>query len=113
MLPPGIFKRGNIYAQSWRRVQYLANQFWTRWQREYLLNLQPRKKWTGEIRNVEIGDFVIVQDDGPRNYWRLGRVVSVMRGTDAKVRAASLKTASGSVTRPITKLVLLMKAEEQ
>lgn len=28
-----------------KRVQFLANEFWQRWKREYLLNLQQRKKW--------------------------------------------------------------------
>lgn len=29
--PPGNFQRTNLYAKNrWRRVQHLANQFWTR-----------------------------------------------------------------------------------
>jgi len=30
--PPGQFLRADIYARCrWRRVQFLAEQFWTRW----------------------------------------------------------------------------------
>jgi hypothetical protein len=39
--PPGIFQQADVYLRRrWRRVQYLANIFWTRWKREYLLTLQ-------------------------------------------------------------------------
>ncbi len=40
--PPGPFTREDHYLRKrWRRVQYLENKFWTRWKKEYLLNLQP------------------------------------------------------------------------
>lgn len=43
--PPGQFQRDDIYMrQRWRRVQYLANLFWTRWKKEYLMTLQERQK---------------------------------------------------------------------
>ena len=39
--PPGDFVKEDLYARKrWRRVQYLANNFWTSWRKEYLLNLQ-------------------------------------------------------------------------
>ena len=39
MPPPGNFQKEDVYARKrWRRVQYLANQFWSRWKREYLAN---------------------------------------------------------------------------
>ena len=46
VLPPaGVFQRVDVYMRRrWRRVQYLANLFWTRWKREYLLTLQQRAK---------------------------------------------------------------------
>ena len=38
--PPGVFQRTYVYMRKrWRRVEYLANLFWTRWKREYLLLL--------------------------------------------------------------------------
>ena len=37
--PPGVFQREDLYARRrWRRVQYLANLFWTRWKKEYLVS---------------------------------------------------------------------------
>ena len=41
--PPGQFVRTDIYTRRpWRRVQFLAEQFWTRWKREYFQSQQSR-----------------------------------------------------------------------
>lgn len=43
--PPG----SDLYCRKrWRWIQYLANEFWSRWRREYFQNLQVRNKWHGE-----------------------------------------------------------------
>lgn len=62
--PPGQFVKEDLYLNKrWRRVQYLANEFWTRWKKEYLLNLQSRQKWHKSRRNLKINDIVLLQDD--------------------------------------------------
>ncbi|CAC5381869.1 unnamed protein product [Mytilus coruscus] len=44
--PPGEFQTNDVYSKKrWRRVQYLANQFWDRWRKEFQSNLQSRQKW--------------------------------------------------------------------
>lgn len=44
--PPGRFVREDVYARKrWKRVQYLAEQFWSCWCKEYLANLQNQQKW--------------------------------------------------------------------
>lgn len=52
--PPGQFGKEDLYLREevkrWRRVQFLANEFWQRWKREYLLNLQQRQKWKSTSR---------------------------------------------------------------
>ncbi|XP_048048363.1 uncharacterized protein LOC125269515 [Megalobrama amblycephala] len=51
--PPGEFVREDLYLQKrWKRVQVLANEFWTRWRKEYLLSLQQRCKWNKSRRNT-------------------------------------------------------------
>ena len=43
--PPGIFQRHDLYCRKrWRHVQHLANEFWSKWKKEFLSNLQPRQK---------------------------------------------------------------------
>ena len=45
--PPATFQRPNIYLRKrWRRVQYAANVFWTRWRRKYLSTLPDRPSVT-------------------------------------------------------------------
>lgn len=41
-------------------VQYLADQFWQRWQVEYMHNLQTRQKWLKNNRKSQKGDVVLI-----------------------------------------------------
>ena len=43
--PPGNFVCEDVYARKrWRWVQYLAQQFWSRWRKEYLLDMNAKKE---------------------------------------------------------------------
>ena len=43
---PGEFSKPDTYSKKkWRRVQYIAGEFWSRWRKEFLQNLQVRQKW--------------------------------------------------------------------
>ena len=120
--PPGDFQRCDLYCRKhWRRVQYLANQFWHRWRVEYLATLQPRQKWTTKSRNYAVGDVVLVKDDDiftNRNGWPMALVTEVFTSDDEIVRQVRLRVASKqadktrSLLRPITKLVLLVPVED-
>ena len=61
--PPGEFPKEDLYLKRrWRRVQHIANEFWSRWRKEYLQNLQCRNKWQKNQRNFQINDVVIIKD---------------------------------------------------
>lgn len=110
--PPGQFTREDLYLRKrWRRVQYLANEFWTRWKKEYLLNLQSRQKWYKNRRNLKVNDIVLLQDDlAPRNEWKLARVIEVYPGSDGMVRKLKLMVSDRKFdkkVKPITKPVFL------
>ncbi len=85
--PPGKFSNEDLYLRKrWRRVHFLANSFWQRWKREYLLNLQQRKKWQRTSRNSQVNDIVIQHNDGAqRNEWKLARVVETYPSADGIV----------------------------
>ena len=70
--PPGKFQKCDLYSRkSWRRTQYQVNEFWKKWRSEYLQNLQVRRKWNEEKRNVLVGDIVLIKEhDLPCNSWR-------------------------------------------
>ena len=109
----------DLYARKrWRRVQYLAEQFWTRWRREYLQSLQRRNKWKAPQRNLQNGDIVLIKEDSAhRNNWAMGRVLDAEKSKDGLVRKAHVSTLKGDKTktvyRPIKELVLLLPVEEQ
>jgi hypothetical protein len=110
--PPGQFIKEDLYLRKrWCRVQFLANEFWTRWKKEYLLNLQHRQKWNKERRAARINDIVILQDDiVPRNQWKLANVTEVYPGQDGRVRRFKLLISYSTLDergKRITKLTYL------
>ncbi|XP_046145807.1 uncharacterized protein LOC123989173 [Osmia bicornis bicornis] len=75
------------------------------WRREYLQSLQQLPKWRQQKENLELGTLVLLRDElQPPAKWPLGRVEALHPGPDGRVRVATLRTISGSVTRPIVKL---------
>ena len=107
-IPPGNFDLGDMYRKRWRHVQHLANQFWRKWLRAYLPELQKRSKWSKPQKNFQIGDLVLILDElTPRYLWPLGLVKEVNLGRDGLVRSVKVKTHATELVRPITKVVLL------
>ena len=126
--PPGSFSREDVYARKrWRRVQHLANEFWCRWRKEFLSQLQSRQKWTNSQRDAQVGDVVIMKtDDAPRNAWPLARIVELYPSEDGHVRKVRITLGDSRINsmgqrvfpsqfsdRPIHKLVLLIPREDQ
>ncbi|KAK7884949.1 hypothetical protein WMY93_028072 [Mugilogobius chulae] len=124
--PPGEFVREDLYLRKrWRRVQYLANEFWHRWKKEYLLSLQQRQKWHKTKRNAKVNDIVIIQDDtAPRNDWKLAKVTAVYPSEDGCVRKVQLLISDSTLDdhgkrqnkpvyldRPIHKTVTLLETD--
>lgn len=121
--PPGNFVKEDLYARKrWRRVQFLSEQFWSRWKREYLQNLQQRGKWNVPRRNLRVGDIVLVKDhETPRMEWPLAVVKTAEADDDGLVRRVWVRMGSRALgsrlkklelERPIQKLVLLVENVE-
>lgn len=111
--PPGKFEEADMVSRNmWRKSQYLANLFWERWIKEYLPTITRRTKWFGSVKNVAVGDVVIIVDGNlPRNTWPKGIVQSVKVGSDNVVRSAVVKTQFGTLVRPAVKLAVLDVSE--
>lgn len=71
-----------------------------------------------------MNDIVLLQDDMPRNQWKLAKVVEVFGGADERVRKLKLLVSDATLDskgthtnkpvyleRPIHKTVLLLEAE--
>ncbi len=124
--PPGEFVNEDVYLRKrWRKVQFLANVFWSRWRKEYLLNLQQRQKWHKLRRNAKVNDIVILKEDtASRSQWKLVKVIEVHTGTDGCVRTVKLLISDSTLDRrgkrvtnptylerPIQKIVTLIEAD--
>ena len=108
-LPPGVFDRSDSYGiRRWRQAQYLADQFWKRWLKDYLPMLQLRQKWTQPRRNLMVGDLVLVLDENaPRSKWPLARVTQVYPDRFGWVRQVDVRIGTKIIKRPIAKLCFL------
>lgn len=94
----------------WKLVSRLKHEFWNRWSRDYLNELQYRNKWRETSRNLEPGAIVIIKEDNvPVMKWPLGRVIKTYKGNDQIVRVADVQTASGVFKRAIHYLAPLPK----
>ena len=108
-LPPGVFdKRDGYFNRRFKTAHLLADKFWSRWLTEYIPLLQERSKWYDSVRNLEVGDVVLMcEDNAPRGQWPMGVVEETHQGSDGLVRSAKIRIGQSYKVRPITKLCLL------
>ena len=112
LAPPGAFGEPAAYSRrQWVRVQHLINEFWSRWKKEYLANLQQRSKWLCKKRNFKVGDVVLVKTEEKRNLWPIGRVIKAPVDENGHCRKVTIKTVSGNFERPISNIVLLEEVD--
>ena len=97
--PPGNFVKEDLYTRKrWRKVQYLAEQFWSRWRQEYLVNIRLRQQWRTPRKNMQVGDVVIVKDDNsPRNEWKLARIIETYKDDDGLVRKVMVQMGQSNL----------------
>ncbi|XP_078309619.1 uncharacterized protein LOC144617995 [Crassostrea virginica] len=103
---------GSIYTSQWKFVQHLANQFWRKWRREYLQNLQTRTKWKTIRDNVQVGDVVLLKDSSlHQNNWPAGLIERTFPSRDGlgrKIEVRTIREAKPQTyVRPVTEIVVL------
>ncbi|XP_077976283.1 uncharacterized protein LOC120332657 [Styela clava] len=108
---PGVFTEKDCYRFECKQVQYMADQFWRRFNKEYLPTLIGRQKWTVQKPNLKIGDIVMISEDAPRCQWLMGRVVEVFPDKNETVRQVKVKTKNGFLKRPINKLCFIIHSD--
>ena len=100
------------FGRRYAYLQRLLSQFWTRWQKDYLLELRNshRPGTTGSGDAASVGDVVVVLRDGvQRGLWKLGVIESVIPSTDGAVRAVKVRTTTKAgrtthLNRPVQRL---------
>ena len=93
-------------AKELRLKQKLSDDFWTRWTKEYLLelrNFHEVQRPVGKIAQLRLGDVVLIQEDvRPRHLWGRARIEELRKGWDGQVRMVVLRRSDGrQITRPI------------
>lgn len=92
----------------YHRMQQQVQHFWRRWSYHYLNTLQERSKWESRFPNVKVGTLVVIKDDNTAPLcWKLGRISQCFPGSDGIVRVVDIRTNSGVVKRPISKICAL------
>ncbi|XP_062703976.1 uncharacterized protein LOC134286381 [Aedes albopictus] len=89
-------------------VQRQLQDFWRRWRREYLSQLQARSKHWQPAVDVQVGRLVVVgESNQPPTQWKMGRIQEMHPGEDGVTRVVTVRTSTGSLKRPLVKLCLL------
>lgn len=105
---PNFREAPTSLVNRWQRLKAVHQHFCIRWKDEYLKELHKRHKWQKPTDNLNENMLVVIRDENlPPNSWRLGRICKVYSGSDKRVRVADILTERGTITRPITKLVVL------
>lgn len=93
-------------------LQKLRQNFWRRWQTEYLQELQRRNKWTKDRKNIELDTLVLIKEDNLSPLqWALGRIVELSPGPDGVVRVVTMRTQNGTFKRAVRNLCPIPKDE--
>ena len=99
--------------RRWRKIQHIANEFWSRWRKEFLTSLQARSKWSKSRHNLTVGDIVLLKTEvNDRNQWPMARAISYETDKNGMLRAAKLRVGKSQILRrPVDKMVLLLENE--
>lgn len=108
-LPQVVYPETDILSRRrWRHSQVLADQFWSRFIRDYLPGLQARQKWQSPSPGLEDDAVVmLVEPQLPRAQWPIGRVVKSHQSDDGCIRSAVINIKGHLFTRPVARLVRL------
>lgn len=92
-------------VKMWIKLRAIKSEFWQRWSKEYLSELQYRHKWQKERQNIKVGTLVTIKEDNlPLLHWKMGRIETVIRDVNGLIRVVMVKTDSGIVKRAIHEL---------
>ena len=106
-IPEKCAQQADVYRSGWKCAQHIANEFWRQWLKQYVPELNRRRKWQDRAKSLKVGDVVLVKNESvPRCVWPLGLVVDTKVSDDGLVRQVSLRLKNGSVMRrPINEVV--------
>ena len=101
-----------------QRVRYrnmLQDEFERRWIDEYLQERARQFKKKHHTTPIRLGEVVLIAADNVRRYnWNMGLITKLYPSADGVVRSVELKTATGTLRRPVQRLCALeVTAEDE
>lgn len=104
-----VWNDKSTHMSRYRHMQFVIQQFWSHWSRNYLQTLQGRSKWkVANQSDLAEGNLVVLHEDNvPPMCWRLGRITKLHPGADGLVRVVIVKTKNGLFKRSVHKLSVL------
>ena len=76
-----------LTRRRYRQSQFIVNQYWRRWMREYVPNLIDRKKWNQATPSLRIGNRVLIMDENTRRgQWLSETVTKLFPGDDGRIK---------------------------
>ncbi|XP_076661018.1 uncharacterized protein LOC143364711 [Halictus rubicundus] len=98
----------NNKLSKWQHIQKVKQDFWTRWSKEYINQLNVRAKWAKGSHIINKGTIVVLKDNHlPPSHWNLGRVEEIHPGPDDVIRAVTVRTINGVYKRNVKQLAPL------
>jgi hypothetical protein len=105
---------GNL-TKEFRMRQKHADDFWRRWQKEYLTTLRSFHEVQQQQASTKLrrGDVALLQEDvRPRHMWKRAVIEQLIEGRDGMIRTVVLRTPEGNkITRPI-QLVIPLEVDQ-
>lgn len=95
---------------KFQHLQSIVQQFWKRWNREYISEMQTRTKWKKQCPSLlKVGSLVVIKENNlPIYQWRTGRVIELHSGSDNVTRVVTVQCSDGSMCkRAVSKLCVL------
>ncbi|XP_071582300.1 uncharacterized protein [Temnothorax nylanderi] len=105
---PSLTEEKTARLSRWQQVQQMRDHFWARWSQEYLQTLAHRPSWLKADVEVRAGRLCLLRSETtPPTKWPLARIEELFPGDDGQIRVVKVRTAASTLTRPVSKLVLL------
>ena len=108
-LPQAVYHNSDLLGRRrWKHSQVLADHFWVQFTKNYLPNLQHRRKWSSSTVDLTQDQVVMIIDPQlPRAMWPVGRITKVIPSDDGRIRTAEVDIKGSTYTRPVAKLIPL------
>lgn len=103
-------------TKKWLMIQQIQQQFWTRFQAEYLRELQVKVKWQRPQKNLDVDQVVLIKEPSSTpGHWKMGRIIKTYPDPKGIVRKVDVIEATNKTSNlhAVNQLVPLLPEEQE